>query len=202
MNSALACDIFLAKTKNQIVVVNDCTSYLVREIIKKYGAEIKEVEVGETNVVKEMEKQKSIIGGEGSSSGVIVPPIKCRDGIMGLALILKIIIDRKKDLVTILEGYPRYYSERAKKECLPLKSFKIKNNLESYFKNNGYKIKKTGGATGGLKILFDKNSFLWFRQSKTEPGVFRIIADGDNYEMVRNMLKEGSAMFDKFNNII
>lgn len=112
----LACDIFLKNTKNQVVVTNDCTSYLIRDIIKKYGAKIKEVEVGETNVVKEMEKQKSIIGGEGSSSGVIVPPVKCRDGIMAVVLILKIIVDRKKSLDAILESYPKYYSERIKKE--------------------------------------------------------------------------------------
>jgi len=197
---ALACDIFLTNTKNQVVAVNDCTSYLVREVIKKYGAKIKEVEVGETNVVKEIEKQKGVIGGEGSSSGVIVPPIKCRDGIMAMALILKIIADRKKSLAAVLEDYPRYYSDRIKKECLPSKTVQIKDSLEKYFKDNNHKIKKTGGATGGLKVLFSKNSYLWFRQSKTEPGAFRIVADGDNRELVNKMLKEGEIAFDKFNN--
>ncbi|MCX6723072.1 MAG: hypothetical protein NT094_03305 [Candidatus Staskawiczbacteria bacterium] len=197
---ALACDIFLKNTKNQIVATTDCTSYLVRDIIKKYRAKIKETEVGETNVVREIEKQKSIIGGEGNSSGVIIPPVKCRDGIMATVLILKIIVDREKSLSDILESYPKYYSDRIKKECLPSDYLKIKKDLENYFKNKGYKIKKTGGAKGSLKIFFTENSYLWFRESKTEPGSFRIIADGDNKEKVKNMLEKGAEIFDKFNN--
>lgn len=196
---ALACDTYLINTRNQVVVTNDCTSYLVREIIKKYNATIKEVEVGETNVVKEMEKSNSIIGGEGSNGGVITFPIKCRDGIMTIVLVLRLLARENKPLSSILEEYPKYYSERDKKKCLPEGSVKIKKKLEEYFKNKGYKIKKTGGASGGLKILIGKNSFLWFRASKTERGVFRVIADGDDARTVSDALKEGVFMFDKFN---
>jgi len=193
---ALCVDAYLSFKKSKIVVVNDCTSYLVRDIIKKYKAKIKEVEVGETNIVKEMEKQKSLIGGEGSNGGVVIPPIKCRDGIMAMVLILKLISERQKKLTDILYSYPRYYSERIKKQCLPDKMKIVKMELEKHFKNKKYKIKKTGGITGGLKILFDENSYLWFRESKTELGQFRIIADGDNLEKVKNMLKIGGEVFD------
>jgi phosphomannomutase len=197
---ALCCDAYLSFKKSQVIVVNDCTSYLVRDIIKKYKAKIKEVEVGETNIVKEMEKQKSVIGGEGSNGGVIIPPIKCRDGIMAMVLILKLIAERQKKLTDILSDYPKYYSLRIKKQCLPEKMKMIKIELEKYFKQKKYKIKTTGGITGGLKILFDENSYLWFRESKTELGQFRIIADSDNLEKVKNMLKIGDEVFDKFVN--
>ncbi|MDI6883472.1 MAG: hypothetical protein QMC93_03375 [Patescibacteria group bacterium] len=195
---ALASEAYLKGKKNQIVVTNDCTSYLVKEIIKKYKARTKEVEVGEINVVKEMERQKSIIGGEGSNGGVIIPPIKCRDGIMTIVLILKMLADRKKSLAEILENYPRYFSDRTKLKCSSRQALKIKKKLEKYFKIKEYKIKKTAGSRGGLKILFDHNSFLWFRQSKTEPGTFRIIADGDNHKKVKKMLKKGIKLFNKF----
>ncbi|MBZ9569675.1 hypothetical protein KJA16_02020 [Patescibacteria group bacterium] len=194
----LACDACLTDTKNQVVGTNDCTSYLLQDVIKRYEARMEEAEVGEMTVVKEMEKQKSIIGGEGSCGGVIIPPIKCRDGIMTVAMILKMIAERRKSLVDILESYPRYYSQRKKINCLPSKAIEIKNKLENYFKNKGYKIKKTGGATGGLKALIDKNSYIWFRQSKTEPITFRIIADGDGYKKVERMLREGVKLFNKF----
>jgi len=46
--------------------------------------------------------------------------------------------------------------------------------------------------------MFDENSYIWFRSSKTEAGVFRIIADGDDYEKVKNLLKEGIKIFNKF----
>lgn len=194
---ALSCDALLPASKNQTVVVNDCTSNLVRDIAKKYGAKIKEVEVGETNVVEEMEKQKSIIGGEGSNGGVVIPPIKCRDGIMATVLILKLIAEKQKKLAYILSSYPKYYSERTIKECSVEDANLIKQKLEKYFKNKQYKIKKTGGITGGLKILFDDNCYLWFRGSKTEAGKFRIISDGDSSDKVKEMLSEGSEIFEK-----
>ncbi|MCX6789118.1 MAG: hypothetical protein NTZ42_00700, partial [Candidatus Gribaldobacteria bacterium] len=167
---SLACDAMLLGTKGQVVVTNDVTAYLVRDVIKKYQAKMKEVEVGEMVVVEEMEKQKSIIGGEGSNGGVIIPPIKCRDGIMTLCLILKLMALRDKKFIDILEEYPRYYWSHNKLACQPEQSFQIKKELESHYRSIGYKIKKTGGATGGLKALADASNYIWFRQSKTEPG--------------------------------
>ncbi len=195
---ALACESILAGTKGQTVVTNDVTSYLIRDVIKKYGARLKEVEVGEMNVIQEMEKQKSIIGGEGSNGGVIIPPIKCRDGIMTVVLILKMLADWNKRLDDVLMNYPRYYSRRTKVACPVSLASAVKKKIERYFKKRGFKIKKTGGITGGLKIMFDENSYIWFRSSKTEAGVFRIIADGDDYEKVKNLLKEGIKIFNKF----
>lgn len=195
---ALACDERLKGTKNQVVVTNDCTSYLVRNVIKQYKAKTKEVEVGEMNVVREMEKQKSIVGGEGSNGGVIIPPIKCRDGIMTIALILKMIAEREESLSDILQEYPKYYSERTKVKCFGKKLREVKQGIEKYFGNKGYQIQKTGDYTGGLKVMFDKNSYVWFRFSKTEAGVFRIIADGDGQKKVKNMLKDGIEVFKKF----
>jgi len=194
----LACDACLTGTKNQVVGTNDCTSYLLQDVIEKYWARVEEAEVGEIAVVEEMEKQKSIIGGEGSCGGVIVPPIKCRDGIMAVSIILKMIAEREKPLVNILESYPRYYSQRKKINCSSSEAIEIKNKLENYFKNEGYKIKKTGGATGGLKAIIGKNAFVWFRQSKTEPATFRIIADGDDYKKVKRIFRGGVRLFNKF----
>ncbi|MBU2545076.1 hypothetical protein KKC65_01290 [Patescibacteria group bacterium] len=193
---ALACDSLLEGTKDQIVVTNDCTSYLVRDIIKNHGATMKEVEVGEMNVVSEMEKQGSIIGGEGSCGGVIIPPIKCRDGIMTVCLILKMMADKKKSLDGILDDYPKYFSERAKLTCSSDKVFGIKDKIEKYF--DKFEMKKTGGSTGGLKILIDKSLYIWFRQSKTEAGTFRIIVDGDNQKKVKELLNQGVKLFNKF----
>lgn len=188
---ALACEAVLAGTKGQTVVINDATSYLIRDIIKKYQAKIREAEVGEMSIVEKMEKYKSLISGEGSNGGVIMPPIKCRDGIMTVVLILKMMAQSGKTLSEILDSYPRYFSQRIKLACLPAQSIKIKNRLESHYKVKGYGIKKTGGKDGGLKIYFDHNSFLWLRQSKTEANVLRLIADGDDRLKVKKILEEG-----------
>ena len=79
----------------KIVVTNDATSNLITEIAKKHGASIVEVETGEINVVDKMEELNSPVGGEGSSSGGIVPPSKCRDGVLSLVQILHLMAKRK-----------------------------------------------------------------------------------------------------------
>lgn len=197
---SLACDAMLLGTKGQVVVTNDVTAYLVRDVIKKYAATMKEVEVGEMVIVEEMEKQKSIIGGEGSNGGVIIPPIKCRDGIMTLCLILKLMASRNKKFIDILESYPRYYWSHNKLACQPEQSLQVKKALESYYRSLGYKIKKTGGLTGGLKALADNSNYIWFRQSKTEPGLFRCYIEGNSKPLVEKLTNEGLNLFKKFSN--
>ncbi len=197
---SLACDAMLFGTHGQVVVTNDVTAYLVRDVIKKYQATIKEVEVGEMVIVEEMEKQKSIIGGEGSNGGVIIPPIKCRDGIMTLCLILKLVAQSKKSFIDILESYPRYYWSHNKLSCQPEQSLLVKKVVEGYYRSIGYKIKKTGGLTGGLKALADNSNYIWFRQSKTEPGLFRCYIEGNNKQLVEKLTNEGLNLFKKFSN--
>lgn len=196
---ALACDAILKGTSGQVVATNDATSCLVRDVIKKHGAIIKEVGVGETNVVKSMEENKSIIGGEGSCSGVIVFPIKCRDGIITVALVLKLMAEAKKPLPEILSNYPAYFSDRTKVACQPDKALTIRAKLEEYFQNKGWEIKKTGDETGGLRACPDENSFIFFRQSKTEPGTFRIHTECDvGKQKAKDLLEEGIKAFKMF----
>ncbi|MDD5433550.1 MAG: hypothetical protein PHE77_02760, partial [Candidatus Pacebacteria bacterium] len=138
---ALACDAILRGTSGQIVPTNDVTSYLVRDVIKKHNALTEEVEVGETNVVRAMEKNNSIIGGEGSCAGVIVMPIKCRDGIITVVLALKLMAEHTKTLSDILIDYPAYFSDRTKVACSPEKAIIIREKIENYFKEKGWDIK-------------------------------------------------------------
>lgn len=194
----LACDAILQGTSGQIVPTNDVTSYLVRDVIKKHNASVFEVEVGEIKAVEAMEENNSIIGGEGSNGGVIVMPLKCRDGLMTICLILKLMANQQKTLSEILIGYPAYFSDRTKLSCSPEQAMIIREKIENYFKEKGWRVVKTGDETGGLKAHPDENSYVWFRQSKTEPGVFRIYAECDaSQEKAKNLLNEGIKAFNK-----
>ncbi len=195
---ALACDAILQGTRGQIVATNDVTSYLVRDVIKKHNASVFEVEVGEINVVEAMEENNCLIGGEGSNGGVIVMPLKCRDGLITICLILKLMASQNKTLSEILTDYPAYFSDRTKLVCSSEKAIAIREKIESYFKEKGWVIKKTGDETGGLKAHMDENSFVWFRQSKTEPGVFRIYSECDqSKEKAKKLLEEGIKAFNQ-----
>lgn len=115
---------------------------------------------------------------------------------MTIALILKLMAQNKKSLEEILDSYPRYYEAMTKVNCSPEKSLGIKNKAEKYFRARGYKIKKTGDKDGGLKALPDADNFVWFRQSRTEPGVFRIFSEGNNKRKVEKLLAEGIKIFN------
>ncbi len=189
----------LRNPKGQIAVVNDATSNVVRDIAEKFGAKIKEVEVGETNVVEEMKKSKSLVGGEGSSGGAIIAPSKCRDGILTLLAVLSFAARKGHKLHKLVEEFPKYYNLRKKIEFEPKKHNKIKEHIEDYYSKKGFEIRKTGGIKGGLKAIPDKKSFVWFRASKTESNIFRIIADSDKKEEAERLLEEAVEVFNKAN---
>jgi phosphomannomutase/phosphoglucomutase len=183
------------KGKDRIIVVNDATSNLIRDIAEKHNAKVKEVEVGEINVVKKMYELNSPVGGEGSNGGVIIPPARCREGLLSFMIILRLMARTKKKLSELYEELPRYYSPREAISCSPENQTKIRQLIEKKFKDLNYKIQKTGDDTGGLKILTDKKSWLWYRASKTEAGIYRIISDSDDEEKAKDLLAEGIRVF-------
>ena len=199
---ALVVDEILSNSKNpkgRAIVINDATSGLVREIASKYGAKIIEVEVGETNVIQEMEKRKAVAGGEGSSGGVIMPPSKCRDGILTLLAILSIAAKKEKKLHDIIEELPKYYTLRKKIEFDKEKHNNIKNHLKDYYSKNNFEIKETGDIKGGLKAITGKNSFIWFRASRTEGNIFRIIIDSNDKKEAEKLMHEAIEVFKNAN---
>lgn len=192
---ALIVDEILNKRSDSPIVINDATSGVVKEVAKKHNVEFEEVEVGEINVVDTMEILGSAVGGEGSSSGVIIPPSKCRDGILTLLMILSIIAKKQKPLEKIIEEYPKYCTLTDKAKFNPKEHDKIKIKIKEHYLKKGHKIQETGGISGGLKIVIDETSFLWFRASKTEGDVFRIMADSKDELKARSLLKEGRGFF-------
>jgi phosphomannomutase/phosphoglucomutase len=182
------------KGENEVVVVNDATSNLITEITNKHNAKVVEVEVGEINVVEKMNELNAPVGGEGSSSGGIFPPSKCRDGILALIMILALIAKRKKKITEILQEFPKYYNSRTKMQCSTEQAIQLRKKLEEYWKDKAKEIKKTGDETGGLKIMLE-DGWIWYRASKTEAGVFRIITDAKTKEKADELLEKGEKAF-------
>mgnify|MGYP001589357698 CR=1 FL=1 len=185
--------------ENKVVVVNDATSNVVRDVVQKFGAKLKEAEVGEANVVQEMYKLKAIAGGEGSSGGAIIPPSRCRDGILTLLIVLSIIAKKEKKLGDIVEELPKYYTIKKKMEFHKSRHNKIKKYLKNYYSKKGLVVTESGGIDDSLKVVTNKNSFVWFRASKTEGNVFRIISDSDKKEEAERLMDDAIKIFNKAN---
>ena len=65
---------------------------------------------------------------------------------------------------------------------------KIKQNLKLHYIKKNCKIKES--SNGSLKIFLNDNSFIWFRVSKTEADVLRIIADSPDKNMAESSIEE------------
>ncbi|MBW2975261.1 hypothetical protein KY366_06085 [Candidatus Woesearchaeota archaeon] len=195
---ALIADDILEKSSGT-VVTNDATSNLVSVIAQKHNCDVKEVEVGEINVVDEMLRLDSPIGGEGSNGGVIIPPSRCRDGILSVLCLLKIINEKGRALKQLIGDLPEYYSLQEKIRFKGQADIKeIRGRIKGYYLDKRCLIKETGGMTGGLKALADGNSFVWFRFSKTEPGLLRVIADSCSEKESKRLLQEASSLLSSY----
>jgi phosphomannomutase len=174
------------------IVVNDATSYLVKHTAAKFHTRWKEVEVGEINVVDAMIAFNSPVGGEGSNGGIIIPPSRCRDGILTLILLFKILAKKKKSLKELVGSLPKYHYLKEKIKIN--KDFtESREKLKQHFLDNSFIVEETGDETGGLKAIKD-NSWLWFRQSKTEDKVLRIIVDSQDLKKAKDLIKLGKKL--------
>lgn len=163
--------------KNKSVTVNLSTTRAVEDIAKMNNAKVYRSPVGEINVVKEMQKQGSVIGGEGSG-GVIYPELHFgRDSIVGIALVLNEFADSNKKVSDYKVSLPEYYISKTRLENLKDPGKVLKDLEKKYSKHKELlSIRKDDG----LKLDF-KDFWVHIRKSNTEP-ILRIITEARTKE--------------------
>ena len=175
------------KSKNRSVTVNLSTSRSVDDIALRNGAKVFRSPVGEINVVKEMQRNGSVIGGEGSG-GVIFPELHYgRDSIIGIALILNEFADSNKKISEYKNSLPQYFISKTKLENVKDPE-KILKNIEKKFRKDNDVIKIW--TNDGLKIDF-KNFWVHMRKSNTEP-IIRIITEAGSKAEAEELQKKFS----------
>jgi phosphomannomutase len=178
-----------SNSKNKSVTVNLSTTRAVEDIAKRNNAKIFRSPVGEINVVKEMIKNKSDIGGEGSG-GVIYPELHYgRDSLAGIALVLNELADFNGKISDYKKALPQYFISKTKIENVNHPGKILKAIGKKYLKDDDViKIR----TDDGLKIDF-KNFWVHMRKSNTEP-VIRIITEAKSKseaeDIQRKFLKE------------
>jgi len=188
-----AADYILEKRKGA-TVSNLSSSRALKDITEAAGCVYSAAAVGEVNVVNEMKRVSAVIGGEGNG-GVIVPDFHYgRDALIGTALILSHIANKKIKASSLRDSYPKYYISKNKIEL----SDKI--DVTYLFKE----IKKVFSNSritdiDGVKIDFDKEKkWVHLRKSNTEP-IIRIYAEAPTIEEADSLAK---LIIDKIQNII
>ena len=139
--------------------------------------------VGEVNVVIEMKRVGAIIGGEGNG-GIIYPEIHYgRDALVGVALFLSLLVERKKSVSDIRASYPSYFMSKnkiiLKKEVDVAQIFKT---IKRKYRNNNM------STVDGLKIDFSEE-WIHLRKSNTEP-IIRVITEAKTQVSADDLAKK------------
>ena len=167
-------DYVLSKTPGN-TVSNLSSTRALRDVTVKYKRSYTASSVGEVNVVEKMKETNAIIGGEGNG-GVIYPALHYgRDALVGVALFLTQLAERKISAKKLRDSYPDYFISKNKIELHPEKDIEsIFSSLEKKYKNE--KIT----TEDGLKIDFE-DGWVHLRKSNTEP-IIRIYAESKSEE--------------------
>jgi phosphomannomutase len=166
----VACaDFVLSKTPGN-TVSNMSSSRALRDVTNLHKGNYEASAVGEVNVVELMKKNNAIIGGEGNG-GIIYPELHYgRDSLVGVALFLTHLANKKMTVSALRASYPEYYMSKNKIELTP--QIDVDNILlqmtEKYKHENITTI-------DGVKIDFAEN-WVHLRKSNTEP-IIRIYTE-------------------------
>jgi len=176
----VACaDYVLSKTPGN-TVSNMSSSRALRNVTEKHGGNYQASAVGEVNVVKLMKDTHAIIGGEGNG-GVIYPESHYgRDALVGIALFLSLLAEKKQKVSELRASYPSYYMSKKKiqlTEGLDVDGL-LQKMQEKYSTQNITTI-------DGVKIDFPDN-WVHLRKSNTEP-IIRIYTEAKTQEIADNL---------------
>ena len=166
----VACaDYILSKEKGN-TVSNLSSSRALREITHKYGGQYFSSAVGEVNVVNQMKKCNALIGGEGNG-GIILPESHYgRDSIVGIALFLSLLAEKKIKCTELRASYPSLFMSKNKIKLTP------NINVDKILLSISKKYAEEDVTTiDGVKIDF-ADEWVHLRKSNTEP-IIRIYTE-------------------------
>jgi phosphomannomutase len=166
----VACaDYVLSNTKGN-TVSNMSSTRALRDVTEKHGGTYEASAVGEVNVVDLMKANNAVIGGEGNG-GIIYPELHYgRDALVGVALFLSLLAEKRIDVSKLRASYPNYFMSKKKIQLTPqLDVDAILKVMEAKYTHE----KLT--TIDGVKIDFS-NSWVHLRKSNTEP-IIRIYTE-------------------------
>jgi phosphomannomutase len=179
---ALAVKKLLPNLKNRSVVVSVDTTRAIDDIVSQLGGTVYRSKVGEANVVSEMIKQGAVLGGEGSSGGLIDGSYNyCRDSMIAVVTLVKAI---KKNGSRVFGEVPSYKQVRLKAHFERKKALAAIKRLQREYPE--------ADLLDGIKLETSARSWVLIRVSGTEDAV-RVSAEsttiGEAQELADSYLK-------------
>jgi len=167
----VACADYILSHKPGNTVSNLSSTRALRDVTEKYGGTYTASAVGEVNVVNAMKASNAIIGGEGNG-GIIYPESHYgRDALVGVALFLSLLAERKIAVSTLRASYPSYFMSKKKIDLNPtIDVDAILVAMEAKYSQEQISI------IDGVKIDF-QTEWVHLRKSNTEP-IIRVYTEG------------------------
>ena len=166
-------------------VSNISSSRALRDVTEAHGCRYHSCKVGEVNASTMMREVGAVIGGEGNG-GVILPDLHYgRDALIGTALFLSLLAQKKLTASALRATYPDYFVSKNRIEMSdPAEIEAALAAVERFYA--GQSINKMDG----LRIDFETDR-KWFvlRKSNTEP-IIRIYAEAPDEAAAEALAKE------------
>jgi phosphomannomutase len=161
-------------------VSNMSSTRALRDVTEKWGQSYAASAVGEVNVVDKMKETNAVIGGEGNG-GIIYPELHYgRDALVGIALFLSHLAEKKCSVSALRNSYPKYTISKNKIELTP--SIDVDKILVEM--SNKYRDFEVD-TLDGVKIYFNQE-WVHLRKSNTEP-IIRIYSESENEEKANQL---------------
>lgn len=166
---AAATDFLLGKKKGP-VATNLSSSRVMDHIAEKYNQTCFRSAVGEINVIKKMQEVNAVIGGEGNG-GVINPDLHYgRDALVGTAMILQLLAERKISLAEYRKSLPEFHIIKKRIELDGIDGDSVLEKAKQHYAG------LNPNTVDGVKIHFE-DGWVHLRKSNTEP-IIRIYSEG------------------------
>ncbi len=179
----VACaDFVLGKTPGN-TVSNLSSSRALRDVTEKHGGVYEASAVGEVNVVAKMKANNAVIGGEGNG-GIIYPATHYgRDSLVGVALFLTHLAEKKCSVSALRKSYPSYFMSKNKVQLTP--ELDVDAVLAGFHKKHASEEVTT---IDGVKVDF-ADAWVHLRKSNTEP-IIRIYTEALSQEKADTLAED------------
>jgi phosphomannomutase len=175
---AAAFDFILSKNPGACAT-NLSSSRVCDDVARNYDQTCYRSAVGEINVVKVMQEQNAVIGGEGNG-GVICPDLHYgRDALVGIAIVLQLLAEKEMSASEYRATLPDYYMSKNKIQLdeLGKDADDVLEMVKEHFSS------LNPNTVDGVKIDFSEG-WVHLRKSNTEP-IIRIYSEGRSPEAAK-----------------
>ncbi len=186
---ALVAGYMVRKMGGGTVVTPVSSSSVVEEIVQASGGHILYTKVGAPLVARRMYEEEAVFGGE-ENGGLIFPKHQfCRDGAMGLAVVLELMAAEKASLSELLSVVPSYHLVKSSVPCPPELRDRVMEALIPRLR--GERIE----TVDGLKV-YREGGWVLVRPSGTE-AIFRVFSEGGTLKEAKGLNKWAVSVLDE-----